>query len=75
MGILNIKLPGNTSSVVSTLKTVTYFNPWGFIAQANDYIFTFSNSELAKNKLLMISPLRNINFPSTNVILATGNLG
>jgi hypothetical protein len=75
LGILNIKFPANSSSIVSSLKAATYFNPWGFVAQANDYIFTFSKSELAKNKLLMIEPLRNINFPSTNVILATGNLG
>lgn len=75
MGILNIKLPGNTTSVVSTLKTVTYFNPWSFVAKANNYIFTFSGDLQAKNKLAMIGPLRNINFPSTNTIVATGNLG
>jgi hypothetical protein len=75
LGLLNVKLPGNTTATISSLKAVTYFNPLSWVAKANLYIFTFSAFDQANTKLQMILPLKNIGFPSTNVIMATGNLG
>ena len=53
LGLLNVKLPGNTTAVVSSVKSVTYFNPWSFVAKANNYILTFSGFDQAKTKLQM----------------------
>ena len=42
LGLLNVAIPGNTTTFISTLKKFTYFRVLGSIEKLNFFIFTFN---------------------------------
>ena len=45
LGLCNVKLPGNTTTIISTLKQVTYFKLFGKLAELNKEVFPFDYQE------------------------------
>jgi hypothetical protein len=45
------------------------------VAKLNMYIFSFDLKGQAEKKQIMVVPLQSIGFPSTNTVVALGNLG
>ena len=41
LGLLQVAIPGNTTTFLKTLKGITYFNVFKETARINDYVFGF----------------------------------
>ena len=76
LGICNVKLPGNTTTLISTLKEITYFKLFAKAAEANKVIFDFDFQEQsAMQEDHMLTALSGLGFKYFNVILNLGNTG
>jgi hypothetical protein len=76
LGMLNVAIPGNTTTFISTLKKFTYFRILGHAEHANYVIFQFNwQQEDALKERHFFKALKALGFKFTNSILNLGNTG
>ena len=76
LGMLNVAIPGNTTTFISTLKKFTYFRILGHAEKANYLIFQFNwQEEDVLKEAHFFKALKALGFKFTNSILNLGNTG